>query len=150
MRVSIPRLILGLIVGFVVGSVVMMACHFATMPLYPPPEGLDVMDPAQREEVKAWMETLPAGAYVVAALCHWIGAAAGAVVALLLTQRKDRLPALLMGALFLLAGIANLLSVPHPAWFPFVDLPGYLVVGWLMGRLLVKAPPAADAPPASA
>ena len=122
-----------------------MACHYAAMPLYPPPEGLDVMDPAQEAQVHAWMATLPGGAFVVAMLCHWIGTAAGAVIAMFLTGRKVLLPALIIGALFTLLGIMNVTSVPHPAWFPFVDIPGYLPAAALAGFLLRKSPSTANA-----
>lgn len=138
------KLILGVIVGFVVGSVVMMVCHIATQPLYPPPDGLDVMDPDQREAVKAWMKTLPAGAYVVAALCHWVGCAAGAIVAMLIAGRTSLRPAIITGVAFTIAGVINVMSVPHPGWFPFVDIPGYLLVAWLVGTWLLK--PAGAAP----
>lgn len=132
------RLVLGVVVGFVLGSIVMMGCHIATMPLYPAPEGVDVWDPDQREAVKAWMETLPAGAFVVAALCHWVGTAAGVAIAMLITQRRSLRPAWVMGAVFLVAGAVNLTQVPHPGWFAFVDLPGYLVVAWLVGRWMLR------------
>ena len=56
------RLFPSVIVGIVGGAVAMMACHFATQGLVPPPDGQDVMNPAQREEVIASMETLPDGA----------------------------------------------------------------------------------------
>lgn len=129
---------LGVLLGGLVGTVVMMGCHFATMPMYPPPEGLDVMDPEQKEAVSEWMKTLPGGAFVVAALCHWIGTAAGAAIAMLITGRRTLLPALLVGVLFTIAGIGNLMQIPHPEWFPFVDLPGYLLVALLVGTYLVR------------
>lgn len=137
---TILKTVLAVVAGGVIGSVVMMLCHFATMPLYPPPEGLDVMDPEQREAVTAWMGTLPDGAFVVAALCHWIGTAAGAVVAMLITRRRSLRPAFLVGVLFTLAGVYNVTMMPHPTWFPYVDFPGYLIAALLIGKLMVRAP----------
>jgi hypothetical protein len=132
------RLVLGVILGFVGGSAAMMACHYATMPLYPPPDGLDVMDPGQREAVQEWMKTLPDGAFVVAALCHWLGTAVGAAIAMFVAGRHSIRPALVIGVLFTVAGIMNVMQVPHPTWFPFVDAPGYLIVAWLVGKALVR------------
>lgn len=139
--------VLGVLLGGLGGTIVMMACHFATMPLYPPPEGLDIMDPAQEEAVHAWMATLPGRAFLVAAICHWIGTAAGAAIAMLITGRRSTGPALIVGALFTVAGITNLVSVPHPAWFPYVDLPGYLLVAALVGKWLVRTPSAVEMAP---
>ena len=141
---SVVRIILAVVVGFLVGSAVMMGMHMATAGLYPPPEGLDVYDPDQREAVKEWMKTLPDGAFVVAAIAHWIGCAAGVAIAMLITLRRSMRPAWILGGLFLVAGIINVSQVPHPGWFPFVDIPGYLVVAWLVGTCMLRK---SDAPP---
>ena len=133
--------VLGVVLGGIGGSIVMMGCHLATTPLfYPPPEGVNIMDPAQEEAIHAWMETLPGRAFVLATLCHWIGTAAGAAIAMFITGRRSLLPALLVGVLFTFAGIGNMMSVPHPEWFPFLDLPGYLLVALLVGKWLVRKP----------
>ncbi len=136
------RLIAGLVLGFLAGSVAMMLCHFATMPLFPPPDGVEPWNPDHREQVLEWMKTLPDSAFIVAAFCHWIGATVGALVGMLVGGRGSMLPAWLVGGAFTIAGIMNLAQAPHPAWFPFVDLPGYLIVAFLVGRLLLRRPAA--------
>ena len=146
---SLFRLGLAAVVGFVVGSLAMMACHLATQGLYPPPEGLDVMDPGQREAVMAWMETLPDGAFVVAMLCHAVGAAVGAAVGMLIGGRANLRPAVVVGILFTVAGVINVMSVPHPSWFPFVDVPVYLLVALLVGWWMRRTPEAPSAGSAS-
>lgn len=145
----IVRLVVGLVLGFIGGAVAMMACHMATTLVYPPPEGLDVMDPGQKDAFNAWLETLPDGAFVLTALCHWIGAAVGAVIAMFVAGRRSLWPALIIGGLFMLGGIMNAMQIPHPAWYPWVDIPGYPIVGFLIGKLLVR-PSAEDSSGASA
>jgi hypothetical protein len=130
----------GVVVGMFLGMVLLMACHLATQPLYPLPEGVSMMDPADEAEIKVWMETLPDSAFVLALFCHWIGTAGGAALAMLISGRKWIIPALIVGALFTLAGVANVMSAPHPGWFPYVDTPGYLLAAWLTGRLLLRTP----------
>jgi hypothetical protein len=132
------RLILAVIVGLIVGSIVMQTIHTLCQPMYPPPEGLDPSDMDSWEETKAWMKTLPNGAYVIAMLAHWAGTVVGVVVAMFITGRRALRPAVIVGILFTLAGIANIFMMPHPAWFPFVDLLGYLPLAWFVGKLLLK------------
>lgn len=130
--------VLAVLLGMFGGMVVMMGLHFACMPFYPPPEGLNVMDPAQEAQLHEWMKTLPDGAFALAGLCHWLGAASGAAIAMLITGRKSLLPAIIIGALFTVAGAANIFSVPHPSWFPYVDIPGYLILALVAGKLLLR------------
>lgn len=143
MAKTILKTVLGALLGTVGGMLIMMGCHTATMVVYPAPEGLDIFDPEQQEAMHAWMQTLPAGAFVLAAFCHWIGTGAGAVIAMFITGRKSMLPAIIVGAVFLLTGIYNLTQIPHPVWFAFLDIPGYLLFGLLPGKLLAKKPTAA-------
>ena len=132
------RLILAVIAGFIVGSLVMKGIHALCQPMYPPPEGLDPSDMDQWEETKAWMKTLPDGAFVLAILAHWGGTVTGAALTMFITGRRALRPAVIVGIVFTLAGIAVSLMMPGPAWFPFVDLLGYLPLAWFVGKLLLK------------
>ena len=46
----------------------------------------------------------------------------------------------IIGLLFMVAGIANLMSLEHPLWFACVDVPIYMALALLAGRLLVREP----------
>ncbi len=63
---------------------------------------------------------------------------AGAVVATLVSGRRSLVPPVVVGAFFTLGGIMNLASIPHPAWFPYADLPVYLVLALVAGLLLKR------------
>lgn len=132
------RIFLGVVLGIVVGMVVMMSLHFATMFVYPLPEGVDFMsqEAENQARLKEWFGTLPAGAFLLATACHGLGCMAGAFVAMLISGRRSLVPPLVIGAFFTVGGIMNLSSIPHPAWFPFVDVPIYLVLAWAAGVLL--------------
>lgn len=127
--------VVAVIIGSIVGSVVMMALHFASMLVYPIPEGIDFVsqDPDNIEKLEKWFETLPAGAFLLASASHGIGCMAGAAVAMLITGRRSLVAPLIVGILFTIGGIMNLSSVPHPAWFPFVDVPIYLILAGIAG-----------------
>jgi hypothetical protein len=54
--------------------------------------------------------------------------------------RRSIVPAAVVGALFTVAGILNLREIPHPSWFGFVDVPSYLLVALIAGKLLLRRP----------
>jgi hypothetical protein len=137
--------VLSVLVGVVVGMVVMTALHQLSALAYPMPAGVDPMstDPAKQEQMKAWLATLPAGAFALAIAAHSLGAMSGAIVATLITRRQTLAPAVAIGVIFTFAGIANLREIPHPAWFGWVDLPLYSLLSVGAGLLLVRKPAAA-------
>ena len=138
--------VVGVLIGVIGGMVFMMGLHHASSLVYPIPEGLDMMssDPAQQERLAAWIGTLPAGAFVLALTAHGLGCMGGAALATLIAGRRSLVPALVVGAVFTVAGVMNIQAMPHPAWFPFVDLPVYLALAYLAGRLLRRRESAAE------
>ena len=69
-----------------------------------------------------------------------------AVVATLISGRNSLIPAIVIGIFFTVGGVANLSSIPHPAWFPVVDLPLYLLLAVVAGKMLRKPTPEAVQP----
>lgn len=132
--------IAGVAIGLFAGMALMMGLHMASGLVYPPPEGVDLMGetPAQQAAVVAWIATLPAGAMLLAILAHGLGCMGGAALATLISGRRAWWPAIVVGVLFTIAGIMNLSSVPHPWWFPYLDLPIYMLLALLAGRLLIR------------
>ncbi len=130
--------IVGVFVGIVAGMIFMFMLHFGSLLIYPLPEGVDMMsqEPENQKKFMAYLESAPAGAFVLAALSHGLGCMMGAVVATLISRRKSLIPAMVIGAFFTLGGIMNILNIPHPSWFPFVDLPIYLIFAIVAGLLL--------------
>jgi hypothetical protein len=138
--------VLGVVLGIVGGMIFMMSLHWASTFVYPLPEGVDFMsqEPENQARLMEWFGTLPTGAFLLATACHGLGCMAGALLAMLVSGRTSLIPPLVVGVFFTGCGIMNLTSVPHPAWFPFVDLPVYIVLALLAGVLLKrKCDPAA-------
>lgn len=146
----------GVVLGIVVGMIAMMCLHMASALVYPLPEGADFMDssPENQERLQEWFRTLPAGAFLLATLSHGLGCMSGAFVAMFVSGRRTLVAPVIVGVFFTLGGIMNLSSVPHPAWFPIVDLPVYLVLAVIAGRMLKRpddgSSAAGEAPPADA
>ena len=132
--------ILGVVIGIVGGMIFMMSLHMASTYVYPLPEGVSFtsQEPDNVEKLREWFSTLPAGAFALAIVCHGLGCMAGAFVASLISGRRSMIPAWFVGAFFTVGGIANLFNIPHPPWFPFADLPVYLILATVAGRLLLR------------
>lgn len=132
--------ILCVILGIVVGMGAMMSLHYASMLIYPTPEGVDFMsqEPENVKRLQEWFATLPAAAFVLATLSHGLGCMAGAAVAMLVSGRRSLVTPVIIGIFFTVGGIMNLAAIPHPAWFPFVDVPIYLVLSVVAGLALKR------------
>lgn len=63
---------------------------------------------------------------------------AGAFVAMLLTDRPSLVPPVVVVGFFTIGGIMNLSSIPHPSWFPIVDLPVDLILATVAGLVLKR------------
>jgi hypothetical protein len=85
-----------------------------------------------------WFGTLPTTAWLLATACHGLGCMAGASVAMLISGRRSLVTPLIVGVIFTLCGVMNLSSLPHPSWFPFVDVPVYLILALVAGLLLQR------------
>ena len=132
--------VLGVVLGIAAGMIFMMSLHWVSTFVYPLPEGVDFMsqEPENQARLNEWFGTLPTGAFLLATVCHGLGCMAGAFVAMLVSGRRSLIPPLVVGVFFTGCGIMNLSSVPHPAWFPFVDLPVYLVLAVVVGLPLKR------------
>jgi hypothetical protein len=102
--------------------------------LFPMPEGADLADP---EQFNAYLATLPWLAFLVPMAAHLGQSFVGAWVAASLGASRPMLLAMIVGALSLMGGIMNMMSIDGPAWMA-VELPLYLVVAWLAGRRVVR------------
>ena len=134
--------VVGVVLGVVVGMAVMMSLHLASTFVYPLPEGVDFMsqEPENMARLNEWFGTLPATAFLLATACHGLGCMSGAIVAMLISGRRSLVTPVIVGIVFTLCGIMTLSSLPHPAWFPFVDVPAYLVFALVAGLLLKRKP----------
>ena len=132
----------GVVVGIVVGMCFMMFLHWTTTFVYPLPDGVTFTDSSEENmtRMNEWFGTLPTTAWLLATVCHGLGCMSGAVVAMLISGRRSLATPLIVGVVFTLCGIMNLSSLPHPSWFPFVDVPIYLVLASTAGIVLKRSP----------
>ncbi len=134
------RILLSVLLGLVIGSVVNMGLIMVSGRVIPPPAGADV---TTMEGLKASLHLFEAKHFVFPFLAHALGTLAGAFVAGLTSPGKSAVPAYVVGACFLLGGIANVFMLPSPAWFSAVDLlAAYLPAAWLGQWLATRVRPA--------
>jgi hypothetical protein len=158
------RSFLAVIAGFVVASVVMMCVEMANARVLHPgfaklaeesdaaarreveaatPEG-SVPDQAElmtrrREAVRKILAEAPAGALLVVVFGWMLGSFAGGFVTTRIARRRGVVPALVLGGLLTLAGIANNLMLPPPAWFWILSLIVFLPMAYLGARIAAPA-----------
>ncbi len=133
-----------MVVGLVAGVAVIRSIEMFAAFLFPPPLGIDFSDP---DALTQFMDRMPAGAFILVLLAHATGSfAAGFSISAMIRKTWWTGP-LVVGALLNLAGIANLILLPHPAWFACLDLPLYLPLAWLGAR--TGLPFFAHTPPSS-
>ena len=134
------RLILAVIAGVVVGSFANMALIMISGHVIPPPAGVDT---TTAEGLKAAMPLFEPKHFLFPFLAHAVGTLVGAFVATLATPGRTCGPAWVVGALFLIGGIAAVAMLPSPLWFTVVDLVlAYLPMAWLGHRLASRKPQA--------
>jgi hypothetical protein len=130
---KILRNILSVVVGLVVGGGLNMALVIASPLVIPPPADVDVSDP---RSLSASMHLFEPKHFVFPFLAHVVGTLAGALVAFLVAASHRAVFAFVIGALFLLGGIAAALMIPAPTWFVILDLAvAYIPMAWI-GTLL--------------
>lgn len=116
------------IAGMVAGGCLVMAIEWCSAQVYPLPDGIDLAD---RSALVAFVEELPTGAFVFVIAAWAAGACGGAATARLLTPGRGIRPACVVVTFLLLATIANLVQIPHPAWM----WPAGIAVAPLFGAL---------------
>ena len=113
------RKIIGVIVGLVVAFVVNVVVTVISSLVYKMPDGLSMND---MEAMKAWINTLPLVAFAFVIAGHVLSSFAGAFACAAIVRKPWIIGTLIIAGLLLSAGVVNLISIPHPMWFGFVDL----------------------------
>ena len=126
------RSIVAAVGGILAGGVFNMAVIFLSWAIYRPPAGADLSDP---ETMKAYIDSLPPGGFLLVLVAHAGGALVGGFVAALIAGRSALTFGAIVGGVFLIGGVINLFMIPRPVWFAVVDLVLYLPCGILGAKL---------------
>lgn len=108
------RTILALVAGAVAAGLVIAGVEAIGTWMNPPPPGLDMND---RAAMSAFIATLPVSAFLVVLAAWGLGVVAGGCLAGRLAPRAPVLHASAITVLVAIGALANMLMIPHPAWF---------------------------------
>jgi hypothetical protein len=123
---KIGGVLLGLVVAFALVQLSEMLVHR----LYPPLPGTNMND---FSEVKKFVAALPLTALLIV-LSGWLmGTLAGTFAAA--RVGRSPVPAYILGAILLAAGIANAIIIPQPVWFSVVSFVIYITMSLAGARI---------------
>ena len=132
------RSILAVIAGFVAASAVMLLIESINGHVLYPELGKLAEGTTDKEAIRALMASAPVGALVVVLVGWVLGGLLGGLVAAWIGWHAPVAHALVLGGLLTLAGIANNLMLPPPAWFWIATLPVFLPATYAGARLAPK------------
>jgi hypothetical protein len=139
---KIVRSVLAVIAGFVAASAVMMLVETANGRILYPELGKLAEGMTDREAIRALLASAPLGAFLVVLFGWALGSLVGGFLAAWIGSSAPEAHALVLGGLLTLAGIANNLMLPPPAWFWIAGLVAFLPAAYAGARL---APPKSHA-----
>lgn len=132
----IVRNILAVIAGAVIGSLVNGSLIMMSSSIITPPAGANV---TTEEGLKAAMHLFEPKHFIMPFLAHALGTLNGAMIAVAIAANNKMKMAMVVGVLFLMAGIANVLILSAPMWFNILDLvAAYLPMAYLGGKIMIK------------
>lgn len=121
------------IAGIVVAAIVNMSLISISGSIIPPPNGVDV---TTLEGLKANIHLFEPKHFLMPFLAHALGTFAGAFVAAKFAVDHHLRCALVVGVVFLLGGIGNIMMLPSPIWFTILDLGlAYIPMSYLAWKL---------------
>ena len=129
------RNFLSVVVGLIVGMGVNMALIKVNEALYAMPEGVSYED---QEAFQAWIDTLPAPAFLIVMAAHLGQALVGGWVAARLGSSRPVQLALVVGALSMVGGLMMLMTVQGPLWM-WAEVPLYLLLAAAAGRVVQRS-----------
>jgi hypothetical protein len=129
----ILRNILAICAGIILGSIVNMGIIMISSYIIAPPAGADL---TTMEGLNASMHLMQPKHFLMPFLAHAIGTFTGALLTAYIAANHKMIFALIIGAVFLVGGIANIVMLPSPVWFTVVDLAGaYIPMAFIAGKL---------------
>src|SRR4051794_39331125 len=127
---------LAVVIGLASAHLVVTGIEALSRKRYPVPATLD---PQNVEAIKHFIATMPTGAFALVLVAYAFGSLSGGLVAGLVAGRRSMVPPLVVGGILTLAGMMNLMSLPHPLWFAISSSMTYLPLALVGGRLVWRA-----------
>ncbi len=121
------------IASLFIGMIVNMGIIYVGVYLVPFPAGVDV---STREGLKAALPLMELQHFVFPFLAHALGTLSGAYCVSRWVSTHPQRRAWIIGAVFFIGGLMNIVGMPSPIWFSITDLVvAYFPMAWLGIRL---------------
>jgi hypothetical protein len=130
------RTVLAIVAAFFVATAVIMLIETANGRLIYSELGKAAEGVTDREVVRHVLAAAPLGAFAVVLAGWFLGTVVGGFVAAKIASRAPAGHALAVGVIIALAGVANNLMIPPPAWFWVAGLLAPLAAGALTARMV--------------
>ena len=127
------KYLLAIVIGIVVAGIIIMSGELALSKIYQLPEGINVED---KQQMSIAISRMPSYLFMLLLLTHAVASFIGGIVATLLSNRTEQLPAIIVGIILTIAGIINVLQFEHPIWFIIANIFAYLPLSWLAFKAL--------------
>ena len=130
---QITKYVLPVVVGAMSGMILITLGEMAIHNVYPLPPGTDLYD---ADSLAKAMKQMPQSALLFLLVNYVISSFLAGIIATLISGRITFRPAMVVGIVLTLAGLYNVVVLPHPLWFSIINLLvyfpfvyfGYLVV----------------------
>ncbi|RZV36485.1 MAG: hypothetical protein EX272_08210 [Chromatiales bacterium] len=116
------------VAGIVIAMLAVWLVQLVGHAVYTPPAGLDSQD---LDAMRAYIATLPLGAFLFVIASYFIGTLAGTCAACAIGTMLPRVFAILIGCLMLIATAMNVAMIPHPTWFIVAAVVAIFAGAWL-------------------
>jgi len=131
------RTILGMLVGVAVMVLVILGVEMVGHHFYPPPAGLDPMDPAHEAAFAQFVAEMPVAGKATVVLAWALGAFVGGLVAARVAVHQRA--AAVFVALVVMSGVmAMIRAVPHPGWMAAAGLVLPIPLALLAAQLVYR------------
>ena len=123
------RAVLGVLAGMVSGTIVIGGIEMFNPLGVPAGTVLET-----NEQLEAYMKTLPFTAFLPLLVALFLGAGVAGFVANWICKPTKYRPAMIAGLGLFVAGVMNLIAIPHPLWFSIVSSLLTLLGAWAGGK----------------
>ena len=134
---TILKRVLAVFVGIMFGGLVVWAVEMLGHSLYPPPANFDFND---KNALDAFITNAPFGSKLFIIIAYASGSFIGGLITQLIAQTKTNTPSLITGTFLMIAGIMNMLNIPHPLWMVISCVAVFIPFAYLGGFVIRKKP----------
>ena len=120
------------IIGLLSGFVTLYFLEYLVFILFPLPNGIDVKS---IESLSQNMDQIPQINFIMVLVCFAIASLVSGFVSVKIRTRNSRIPVIIIGLLFTIAGFINSMEIPQPIWMVIISSIIFIPMVYLGGKL---------------